>query len=235
MPLQRCEIDGGPGWKWGDAGACYGYTAGDDASEQSARDKAMKQAAAMGEFPGTGQNRSANQPEVFYRSGTFVTDDVSFKDRMIDVMAAPWDEPAQVSWRGQTWREIFLRGAFDEAVNNAVRIPVNREHVYGDTVGRVVRLRNADNGLLATVKVARPPAVTTRSSSPPKGSSVHPSVGLHRKCPTSFSISVRWCGGCAAPSSNIWRWWRSPRSEALTRFRFTMTSRHTRRLGCSRW
>jgi HK97 family phage prohead protease len=82
---------------------------------------------------------------------------VSFKDRMIDVMAAPWDEPAQVSWRGQTWREIFLRGAFDEAVNNAVRIPVNREHVYGDTVGRVVRLRNADNGLLATVKVAKTP------------------------------------------------------------------------------
>jgi hypothetical protein len=53
-PLQHCQSDGKPGWRWGDTGKCYTYTAGDDASEAAARKKAMAQAAAMGAFPGTG-------------------------------------------------------------------------------------------------------------------------------------------------------------------------------------
>jgi hypothetical protein len=48
MPLQRCTTDGKPGWKYGDSGACYVYTSGDDASEKEAKRKAVKQAIAIG-------------------------------------------------------------------------------------------------------------------------------------------------------------------------------------------
>jgi len=49
MPLTRCTQDGKPGWKWGDAGKCYTYTAGVPFSEAQAKQKAAKQAVAMGE------------------------------------------------------------------------------------------------------------------------------------------------------------------------------------------
>ena len=47
MPVKSCSKDGKPGFKWGDSGACYPYTAGDDASKEAARKKAIAQGAAM--------------------------------------------------------------------------------------------------------------------------------------------------------------------------------------------
>jgi HK97 family phage prohead protease len=159
MPLKRCETDGQPGWKWGDAGKCYVYTAGDEESEQAARKKAMAQAAAMGEFPGTGDRSSGSsgQVEILTRSDAAVLDNVNFKDRIIDVIAVPWDQEAEIFWRGEVWREVFERQAFDEAIQKSVRIPVNREHSRGDTIGRIVNMERNDQGLLASVKVARTP------------------------------------------------------------------------------
>lgn len=48
MPIQTCQADGKPGFKWGDAGKCYTYTAGDDASRNAAKQKAIKQGLAAG-------------------------------------------------------------------------------------------------------------------------------------------------------------------------------------------
>lgn len=47
MPVQRCEKDGKPGYKWGQEGFCYTYTPGDDRSELRARDKAEEQGRAI--------------------------------------------------------------------------------------------------------------------------------------------------------------------------------------------
>jgi phage head maturation protease len=58
MPLNRCQDDDKPGWKWGDEGKCYTYTAGDEVSEKAARKKAMAQAAAMGDLPGMTEQRA---------------------------------------------------------------------------------------------------------------------------------------------------------------------------------
>jgi phage head maturation protease len=96
--------------------------------------------------------------EVFERSGAVVSDDVNFKDRIIEVIAVPWDQKAEVRWRDETWGEVFERSAFDEAVQGSVRIPVNREHQRGYTVGRIVNMDSGNvQGLLASVKVARTP------------------------------------------------------------------------------
>lgn len=155
MPLMRCEDGGRPGWKWGDAGKCYVYTPGDEQSEKDARDKALAQAAAMGEFPGTGA-RSLNVEVLERADAAVLSDAVDFKQRIIDIIAVPWGQEAEVVWRGEVWREVFERGAFNGIEDHAGRVPVNREHVRGDTVGKVVRLDPYDErGLIASVRIAR--------------------------------------------------------------------------------
>lgn len=155
MPLTRCQDDGKPGWKWGESGTCYLYTDGDDDSESVARRKAMAQAAAMGDLPG--ERRSDTGIEIFERSSPAVLEDVNFRDRIIDVIAVPWDEEAEIVWRGEPWKEVFDRGALNEAAQQRARIPVNRQHNRADTVGRIVRLdpTGHQRGALASVKIAR--------------------------------------------------------------------------------
>lgn len=48
MPVQRCTLDAKPGWRFGDAGKCYVYTAGDNASEAAAKKQAIAQGLAIG-------------------------------------------------------------------------------------------------------------------------------------------------------------------------------------------
>lgn len=104
------------------------------------------------------QPDQAAPAEILTRSDASVLDDVNFKDRIIEVIAVPWNQDAEVLWRGQVWRESFDPHAFDEAVRNQARIPVNREHSRGDTVGRIVNMEPGDpRGLMASVKIARTP------------------------------------------------------------------------------
>lgn len=60
MPLQRCQLEGKPGWRWGDAGACYTYTPGVPSSEAAAKKKAMAQAVAMS----YSQKKAGEKPEL---------------------------------------------------------------------------------------------------------------------------------------------------------------------------
>lgn len=93
-------------------------------------------------------------PEILLRESRLT--DIDHKQRLIDLIAVPWDEEAVVPWRGEAWREVFRRGAFNGIEGHAGRIRVNREHVRGDTVGKVVWLdADSDAGLLARVQVAR--------------------------------------------------------------------------------
>lgn len=48
MPVKACSVGGKPGYKWGDNGKCYTYTAGDDASRKAAKKKAINQGLAIG-------------------------------------------------------------------------------------------------------------------------------------------------------------------------------------------
>jgi hypothetical protein len=51
MPLRECSDGDMPGVKWGEAGACYSYTAGDEESRKEAVRKALAQAVAMCDLP----------------------------------------------------------------------------------------------------------------------------------------------------------------------------------------
>lgn len=92
---------------------------------------------------------------VELRSSTI--SEVNVRQRLIDMVAVPWNEEADVISRGEVWREVFLPGAFDGIEAHAGRVRVNREHQYGDTVGKVVQFTNADAGLLARAKIAETP------------------------------------------------------------------------------
>lgn len=92
--------------------------------------------------------------ELILRAATLA--DVDAKQRIIELVAVPWDEEADVKWRGEMWREVFRRGAFDGIEEHAGRVRVNREHIIGDTVGKTVSLDPASTvGLLARVKIAQ--------------------------------------------------------------------------------
>jgi len=43
MPIQSCSNEGKPGYKWGEQGSCYTYTAGDESSIKEAKKKAQIQ------------------------------------------------------------------------------------------------------------------------------------------------------------------------------------------------
>jgi HK97 family phage prohead protease len=101
--------------------------------------------------------RSAPTSEILNR--TAVVSDVDKRQYLIDVLAVPWNEPAQVFWRGDFWTEVFHRGAFDGVQERVKKIRVNREHTKGATVGKVVDLDPHDeDGLKAQVEIVRTPA-----------------------------------------------------------------------------
>jgi HK97 family phage prohead protease len=99
--------------------------------------------------------RAAPVENVEVRSSTIT--DVDARQRLIDLIAVPWNEEGEVMWRGEPYREVFVRGAFDGIEDHAGRVPVNHEHVRGKTIGKVVNFTNGDPGLLSRVKVARTP------------------------------------------------------------------------------
>ncbi len=99
--------------------------------------------------------RTSPMEGVELRSSTIT--DVDTKQRLIDLIAVPWEEEGEVFWRGEQWREVFVRGAFDGIETHAGRVPVNHEHVRGKTIGKVLKFTNADAGLLGTVKVGKTP------------------------------------------------------------------------------
>lgn len=47
MPVKRCQSNGKPGYKWSDAGKCYTYTKGDEASRKRAKANAERQGRAI--------------------------------------------------------------------------------------------------------------------------------------------------------------------------------------------
>jgi len=83
---------------------------------------------------------------------------IDFKERLIDLIAVPWGQVAKVFWRGELWDEVIEPGAFDGVESRAGRVRVNREHLKGDTVGKVIEFDPSDDrGLFARIRIAETP------------------------------------------------------------------------------
>lgn len=95
--------------------------------------------------------------EILLRNDGTLTD-VDRRHRIIEMIAVPWDSPAEVFWRGDIWTEVFQRGAFDGIESRTDSIRVNREHVKGNTVGKIDSFEPGnDAGLFVRVKVVKGP------------------------------------------------------------------------------
>lgn len=95
--------------------------------------------------------------ELYVRNDATLTD-VRFKDRLIEMVVVPWDQEANVRVRGEQWREVFQRGAFDGLQDHAGRVTVNRDHNEGDSVGKAIHFDPSHtDGLFARVKIASTP------------------------------------------------------------------------------
>jgi phage head maturation protease len=97
--------------------------------------------------------RACEVGAVEYRSAAATIDR---DQRIITIIAAPYEAPAQVEYRGRVWTEVFSRSAFNEIEQRANKIRVNRDHVRGRTIGKVVKFNPRHRqGLLAEIRVAR--------------------------------------------------------------------------------
>jgi phage head maturation protease len=80
---------------------------------------------------------------------------VNLDQRIVEVIAAPYEEPALIEYRGEVWAETFDRGSFDGIETRGDQVRVNRNHDKTLTVGKVVRWwPSRSEGLVSEVRVA---------------------------------------------------------------------------------
>jgi HK97 family phage prohead protease len=128
--------------------------------------------------------------EIFLRNDAVLAD-VDTRQRLITLLAVPWDQEAEVPWRGEMWNEVFRRGAFNGLEDHVGRVRVNREHKVGDTVGRLVFADpKAEDGLITRAKIA----ASTRGDDTlalAEDDAISPSVGYRIHDPADININRR--------------------------------------------
>ena len=103
---------------------------------------------------GSGSMMSRERAPIEYRSAS--VDSVNHDQRIITVLAVPWESPGTVLYRGEVWNEIFVRGAFNGLESMPNRVKANRDHDKTKPVGKAINFwPQHDKGLLAEIKVSR--------------------------------------------------------------------------------
>lgn len=87
-----------------------------------------------------------------YREASLIG--VNFAQRTVEVVAVPYDEEALIEYRGETWRESFLRGAFDGIETRPNRVRANRDHDKTRTIGKAIAFwPSRVEGLVAEIRI----------------------------------------------------------------------------------
>lgn len=81
---------------------------------------------------------------------------VNYPQRIITVIAAPYEQPAWITLKGEPYQEFFERTAWNNLkTSGSTRIRVNRDHDKRRTVGKVINLwPERSEGLVADIKIA---------------------------------------------------------------------------------
>lgn len=103
-------------------------------------------------------------PTVETRAAASV-DGVNFADRIITVLAVPYEQPAQVPFQGEMWSEVFSRSAFHGLDASKRRVPAtaclevpDRGHSNGRVVGKAILFDTThEMGLRTELKISRTP------------------------------------------------------------------------------
>lgn len=98
----------------------------------------------------------ARHAPIEFRSATIA--EIKFAERLVEVVAVPYEQEAIIEYRGEAWKESFMRGAFDGIETRAGRVRVNREHDESKTFGKVLTFHpSREEGLVAEIQVAMTP------------------------------------------------------------------------------
>lgn len=83
---------------------------------------------------------------------------VNFAQRIIELVAVPYEQEAVVEWRGDLWTETFERGSFDGIEKRPNRVRVNRDHDRTRLVGKAVAFHpSRQEGLVTELRIAKTP------------------------------------------------------------------------------
>lgn len=83
-------------------------------------------------------------------------DSVNFAQRLVTMIAVPYEQPTSVPYRGEVWSEIHHCGAYDGIEKRPGRVRVNRDHDRSRTVGKAVRFwPRRDEGLVTEIRIAQ--------------------------------------------------------------------------------
>ncbi|MPZ14277.1 MAG: hypothetical protein GEU73_07610 [Chloroflexi bacterium] len=81
---------------------------------------------------------------------------VSFAQRIIEMIAVPYNETTLVMYRGEPWEERVEPGAFDGVEKRPNRIKANRDHDVRRTIGKALNLwPSREEGLVAEIRIAQ--------------------------------------------------------------------------------
>lgn len=93
---------------------------------------------------------------IEYRYAGVRVDGVDFSQRLITVIAVPYEQRTKVEYRSEIWDEYFLRGSLDGVVSAPHRVRVNRDHNKTRTVGKATQFwPDRAEGFVAEVRIAK--------------------------------------------------------------------------------
>lgn len=92
--------------------------------------------------------------EIETRSATVA--DISFPKRIIELIVMPYEQAAEVMYRGRWIEEICTRGAYGEGLAHRGNVKVNVDHDVSRPIGKAVALHpSREDGLVAELRIAR--------------------------------------------------------------------------------
>lgn len=133
------------------------------------------------------QSRARYGPgEVLQRAAS--VQDVNFPQRIISILAVPYEQPTPVEYRGEMWREVFSRTAFQGFNPNAPKartVPVSAklqapayDHEGAHLVGRVVSADPSHpEGLMLETRISKTPTGDEMLALA-DDHALHPSIGF---------------------------------------------------------
>ena len=81
---------------------------------------------------------------------------VNFAQRIVEVIAVPYEETALVEYRSEWWNESFARGAFDGIEKRPNRVRANIDHDNHRLIGKVITFHpSRQEGLVAEVRISQ--------------------------------------------------------------------------------
>lgn len=133
--------------------------------------------------------------EIETRSAARVAD-TDFGQRIITVVAVPYEQPTVVPFRGEAWQELFTRGAFSGFDPSKRRLPVSaafdvpdKGHSNGKLIGKLIHAyHDREEGMVADVQVAET-VLGEETLQLAKDNMLGASVGFGLKSPTDQELN----------------------------------------------